>query len=250
MKALVTGASSGIGREMALYLDSLDVKLILLGRNQERLEELNSQLKNPSKIIIADLSTETKVKEIYVLIKQENIDILVNNAGFGVHGDFKDTDLSEELKMINTNIVAPHILTKLVLKDFIKKDSGYILNVSSAANFMPGPKMATYYGTKSYIYQLTLGIYEELKREKSKVSISVLCPGYVDTEFSKRMGVTSNPKGSSPKKVAKYAIDNMFKKKLVIIPTFKIRLGVFMTKFLSLKTKLSMSYRYQNKRKK
>ena len=121
MKALITGASSGIGKDMALYLASLGYELILVGRNKAKLEELQNNLKVSSQIIIADLSDATKVKEIYIMTKNEDIDILINNAGFGDFGKFYETDLNNEIDMINTNVVAVHLLTKLFLRDMQKE---------------------------------------------------------------------------------------------------------------------------------
>ena len=126
MKALITGASSGIGLDMARYLATKKYELILVARDREKLESIQEDLPTKVTIIVADLSNEQKVKELYILTKKENIDILINNAGFGVFGNFTDTDLQEEVDMINTNIKALHILTKSFLKDMEKKDSGYI----------------------------------------------------------------------------------------------------------------------------
>ena len=166
MKALITGASSGIGREMAKYLATMGHELILAGRDKDALEELQNELDIESQIVIIDLSDEKKVKELYVLMRNENIDILINNAGFGDFGKFYETDINRELEMINTNIKAVHILTKVFLRDMKKRNSGYILNVASIAAFGPGPLMATYYATKAYVNNLTEAIYEELRREK------------------------------------------------------------------------------------
>ena len=145
MKALVTGASSGIGLEIAKYLDSLGYSLILASRDKEKLEELQKLLKNKSKIVVLDLADMASLKNLYVFSKGEDIDILVNCAGFGIHGEFVATDLSNELNMVDVNIKAVHVLTKLFLRDMKKKDKGYILNVSSSASFYPGPLMASYY---------------------------------------------------------------------------------------------------------
>ena len=121
MKALITGASSGIGLDMARYLATKKYELILVARDREKLESIQEALPTKVTIIVADLSNEQKVKELYILTKKENIDILINNAGFGVFGNFTDTDLQEEVDMINTNIKALHILTKSFLKDMEKK---------------------------------------------------------------------------------------------------------------------------------
>lgn len=233
MKALITGAGSGIGRDMAKYLASMGYDLILVGRDKQKLEELQNSLKVNSQIIIADLSDPTRVKEVYVMTRNENIDILINNAGFGAFGKFYETDLNTEIDMINTNVVAVHLLTKLFLRDMQKKNYGYILNVASLAAFGPGPLMATYYATKAYVNNLTEAINEELRREKSNVVVCSLCPGPVDTNFNNVAGVHFGVKALTSAEVAKYAIDSMFKKKVVIIPGFKMKLTLFGRRFVS-----------------
>lgn len=251
MKALITGASSGIGLEMAKYLASRKVELILVARSREKLEKLQEQLNTKTTIIVTDLSIEQKVKELYVLTKNENIDILINNAGFGYCGDFDKGELTVDIPMIETNVKAVHILTKAYLRDMIKKDSGYILNVSSSAGFLPGgPLMATYYATKSYVLSLTEAIYYELKKKKSNVSISCLCPGPVKTNFNMRANVEFKVKAMCSKEVAKYAIDEMFKKKMLIIPGFKMKCVKFFSHFLSDKSLLRKTYRIQYKKRK
>ncbi len=117
-------------------------------------------------------------------LKNENIDFVINNAGFGVFGKITETNLEKEVNLINTNITAVHILTKLFLKDMVAKNEGRILNVASIAGFAPGPLMAAYYSSKAYVLRLTESIYEELRREKSNVKVSVLCPGPVATNFN------------------------------------------------------------------
>lgn len=231
MKALVTGASSGIGRDMARYLSTLGYDIIAVARDGKALNELKQTLQTDVEIISMDLSEENDCKELYNILKTKKIDILVNNAGFGDFGEFVDTDLDKEIKMINVNIKAVHILTKLFLKDMVKRDSGYILNVASIAGFMPGgPLMATYYSTKAYIVRLTQSIYTELKKKKSNVKISVLCPGPVNTNFNKMANVKFNLKGKSSEYVAKYAIDKTLKGKLIIIPGVKIKIARFLAK--------------------
>ena len=165
MKALITGASSGIGLDIARYLATKKYELILVARDREKLEKIQEALPTKVTIIVADLSNEQKVKELYVLTKKENIDILINNAGFGIFGEFSTTDLQKELDMIDTNIKAVHILTKAFLKDMEKRNSGYILNVASSAAFQPGPLMSTYYATKSYVYQLSEALWYEQKKK-------------------------------------------------------------------------------------
>lgn len=248
MKALITGASSGIGRDMARYLDRLGIDLILVARRKEKLESLKNELNVNTKIICLDLSKENNVYKLYEKCQNDNIDILINNAGFGLFGDFKDTDLNRELEMIDVNIKAPHILTKLFLQDFIKKDSGYILNVCSSAGFMAGPKLNTYYATKNYLTKLTMAINEELRQLKSKVIISALCPGPTSTEFNKVAKGTFSIKEASSEYVAKYGIDKMFKGKMIILPTLSMKLSNFGLRLIPYRLQLIIAYHIQWKK--
>lgn len=251
MKALVTGASSGIGREISIYLDSLGYSLFLVSRNKDELESLKKQLKNPSKIIVMDLSDLSNLKSLYVLLKNEKIDILVNNAGYGLHGEFSEINFSSEMNMIDLNVKAVHILTKLFLKDMKKRNSGYILNVASIAGLLPaGPLMATYYATKSYVASLTRSINSELKKDKSNVHISCLCPGPVDTNFSNRANVKFLAKGLNSKFVAKYAIDNLLKRKSLIIPGFYIKMLRLFSKFIPESLLINFIYHGQKNKNK
>lgn len=223
MRALVTGASSGIGRDMAKYLSSLGYELILVSRDEEKLKEVQSQIKTSSEVIPMDLSISQNCINLYEQLKDKDIDLLINNAGFGLFGEFSQIGLDKELHLINTNITAVHILTKLFLKDMMKKDKGHILNVSSVASFAPGPLMSSYYASKSYVTRLSRGIDKELKKKKSNVKISILCPGPVNTNFNKTAGVKFSIKPMSSELVARYAINKTLKGKLMIIPGFKIK---------------------------
>ena len=175
--------------------------------------------------------------------------MLINNAGFGICGKFDEIDLNTEMEMINTNIRAVHILTKLFLKDMKKRDSGYILNVASSAAFEPGPLMATYYSTKAYVLHLTEAIAYDLKKDDSNVHISCLCPGPVDTNFNEVAGVKFAMKPLTAEYVAKYAVDQMFKNKLLIVPGFKMKCARFFGRFLSDRKLMSITYKIQKKKK-
>lgn len=246
MKAIITGGSSGIGRDMAYYLSSMGYDLILVGRNKDKLNEVKNNIKTKVKIYDMDLSKEDNVYKLYNEIKDEDIDILINNAGFGLFGNFIDTSLDRELEMINLNIISLHILTKLFLIDFVKKNKGYILNVASSAGFMAGPKLSTYYSTKNYVLKQSLAIYEELRHMNTNVKISVLCPGPVDTNFNKVAGGSFNTKSATSEYVARYAIEKMFKNKLIIIPTLRMKLAIFTTRFIPTKLLLKINYNIQN----
>ncbi len=247
MKALVTGASSGIGREMAKILSDMGYDLILVARRKKKLEELKKQLTTKVTIINLDISSTYNCMKLYDKVKKEDIDIVINNAGFGLFGEFTETSLDKELDMIDTNIKAVHTLTKLFLKDFKEKDSGYILNVASSAAFLSGPLMSTYYATKGYVLKLTEAIYEELRREDSNVYIGALCPGPVDTEFNDVANVKFSIQSLNSHDVAEYAINQMFKRKLIIIPGWKMKFIVF-SRLLPRKLLLRINYNIQKKK--
>ncbi len=250
MKALITGASSGMGADMARVLVSEGYEVILVARRKGRLEKLAKELGDKARIIVKDVSSTFNCMELYNEVKKEDIDILINNAGFGVFGEFYKTSLDKELDMIDLNVKSLHTLTKLFLKDFVKKDRGYILNVASSAGFMAGPLMASYYASKNYVVSLTCGIYEELKKNGSNVSISAFCPGPVDTEFNRVARVHFSIKGMNSMDVSRYAVKKMFDEKLIIVPGIKMKAGLFFTRFISRKLLLKISYNIQNGKRK
>lgn len=246
MKALITGASSGMGRDMAKILSQKGYDLILVARDEKKLEEVKKQLKTETKIVVMDISKEENCKKIYE--ENKDIDILINNAGFGDCGHFEETSFDKDIQMIHTNIIAYHILTKLYLKEMIKKDSGKILNVASIAGFMPGPLMTTYYSTKNYVVRFSESIREELRRKKSKVQISILCPGPVDTNFNKVADVEFALKGLSSEYVAKYAINKFLKGKFYIVPGWKIKLARIGAKLAPASFVAKISYNMQKRK--
>lgn len=254
MIALITGASSGIGKDISIELAKKGYDLILVARDIDKLNEVKDEILKDNNINIdaikVDLSVEEECINLYNYVheKYKNIDILVNNAGFGLCGDFVETDLDKEISMINTNITAVHILTKLFLKDMIKENSGNILNVASIAGFMPGPLMATYYSTKAYVVRLTESIRMELFMKHSKVKISVLCPGPVKTNFDDVAGVKFSIKGQSSKYVAKYAVNKMLKGKMLIFPSFGVRAYRIFCKIMPDKLQAFLDY-FMQKRK-
>ncbi len=248
MKALITGASSGIGRDIARYLSSLGFSLILAARSTDKLEKLSSELSTGAEVITADLSNESEVFRLYEQCRDKGVDMLVNNAGYGIFGEFDKTDLKDELNMINVNIKATHILTKLFLNDFKKRNSGIILNVASSAGFMTGPLLSSYYASKNYVVRLSIAVYEELRRVGSNVKISVLCPGPVDTNFNNRAGVVFSMKPASSEYVAKYAVDKSLDGKLIIAPKASIKLGIFGSRFVPHKLLAAITYNIQHKK--
>jgi len=231
LKALVTGASSGIGRDIAKELAKRNIDLILVSRDLDKLKQVKDQIKNVNvEIISKDLSREQNCIDLYEQVKAQKIDILINNAGFGAFGEFSEIPLEKELDMLKTNIIAMHILTKLFLQKMKKENSGYILNVASIAGYMPGPLMSAYYSSKAYVVRLTQSIREELRREKSDVKVGVLCPGPVDTNFNNVAGVKFKMKPLSSEYVARYTVDRILKKKFYIIPGMQIKAVRFLAK--------------------
>lgn len=251
MKVLITGASSGIGRDLAREFAKMNYDLVLVSRNIDKLEELKNDLNKKYdidiKIEICDLNFEKNCIELFE--NNKDIDVLVNNAGFGAFGEFVNIDLNKELNLIKTNITAVHILTKLYLKEMTKKNKGRILNVSSIAGNMPGPLMATYYASKAYVLRLSEGIREELKRAKSNVKISVLQPGPVDTNFSDVAGVKFNSTALSSQYVAKYTVKQFFKGKFNIIPGFSIKCVKFFSKIIPNNIMAKMCFMVQTRKK-
>lgn len=249
MKALVTGATSGIGQSFAAKLSRKGWSLILTGRNETKLKEMQKSLGGNVEIIAADLSKREEVFRVYEFCKDKNVDMLINNAGYGLFGKFDDTDLDDELNMINVNITALHILTKLFLRDFKKKDHGTILNVASAAGFMSGPLMAAYYASKNYVLKLSVAIYEELRRDRSNVKITVLCPGPVDTNFNNRAGVSFSVKPITADETAEYALRKAFSGKLFAVPGLFVKFGTLSPRVLPQKLLASIVYNIQKAKK-
>ena len=231
MIALVTGASSGIGRDIARELAKRGYNIIAVARGKEALENLKEEWEKEYKVQVdvqaLDLISREACKNLhgYVHKNYGTIDVLVNDAGFGTCGKFTDTNLDKEIAMVDTNIVALHILTKLFLQEMVKDDKGYIMNVASIAGFMPGPLMATYYSTKAYVVRLTQSIRQELFMQHSKVKICALCPGPVNTNFNKVADVKFNLAEADSTQVAKYAVKKMFKNRLLIFPGITMWLG-------------------------
>ena len=235
--ALVTGASYGIGFAIASAFAEQGATICFNDINQELVDKgLASYAEKGIKAhgYVCDVTDEPAVQAMVATIAKEvgTIDILVNNAGFGAFGEFYKTDLNNELNLIDLNIKAVHILTKLYLRDFREKNRGYILNTASLAGFCVGPLMSTYYASKAYVLRLTQSIKQELEQENSNVHICALCPGPVDTGFNKRAGVSFSMKPLTSDYVAKYAIRKMFQKKTVIVPGIVCKFSAVASKLL------------------
>ena len=191
--ALITGASSGIGKEFARIHAEKGGDLIITARRVDKLNELKSELeqKHGAKIMVIarDLSQPNAPQEIYDEIKQAGIEVdyLINNAGFGGHGKFYERDWNLDLTMINLNVTALTAMTRHFLPDFVKRNSGKILNVSSTASLLPGPLQAVYYATKAYVTSFSNAIAEEL--HDTNITVTALLPGATATEFASTSGM-------------------------------------------------------------
>lgn len=239
MKALITGASSGLGRDMAIALSARGCDIIAVARRKDRLESLKAELTTNVEILCLDVTRAEDIQQIAQRL--DEVDVFINNAGFGVFGDLCSSDLDAELAMIDTNVKAVHILTKLAAQTFRARNRGHILNVASIAAFFPGPLFSAYYGSKAYVFRLTQALHEELRQANSAVRVSVLCPGPVKTEFE-QVAKVSFGRGDEPgrdliiadsRKVAEYAVRQMLRGKLIIVPGTLMKIAVFFRRVLS-----------------
>ncbi len=232
--ALITGAWSGIGRELALLFARDGYNLVLVARSAAKLAELAEDLKREHgtsiRVLAKDLSNPAAPDEIYSeLAPDSSVDSLVNNAGFGTRGPFWETSLAAELEMMQVNMVALTHLTKLLLKGMLERRSGKILNVASTAGFQPGPLMAVYYATKAYVLSFSEALANELKG--SGVSVTALCPGPTETGFSQRAGMRDSRlfRGTTmdARTVAQIGYRALMQGKPVVIPGLRNRLLAF-----------------------
>lgn len=231
--AVITGASAGLGAEFAKQLLWQGYRLILVARREERMKELARQLKGGCEIIAADLTKEEECFRVWGQVQDKNITVFINNAGFGECGGFVESSLGKELDMIQLNVKAVHLFTKLALEKMKEKNRGYILNVASFAGLMPaGPYMAAYYATKAYVTSLTRAIAEELRENGSQIYIGCLCPGPVKTEFNRVANVKFATPQISAGGCVRYALRQMARRKVVIVPAFWMRGALFMGRFL------------------
>lgn len=236
---LITGASSGIGYELAKLYASDGYNLILIARNIDKLKKVENELTQYNieiKILSLDISKDYNIEKLFNYIETNKISIstLINNAGMGSFGDFKDINWEKEEALLDINIKALTKLTKYFLPKIMELKSGGILNVASTAAFCSGPRMAVYYASKSYVLNLTEAIYEECK--ESGIKVSCLCPGPVMTDFQGKAGIR---KSETAKKylmdaetVAKICYKEFNNGKVIIIPGLKNKLLVIINKFL------------------
>lgn len=234
MKALITGGTTGLGKELAIELSFKGYDLILVSRHENDLEEIKSRCKPNTNIEFKSLDL-TKEDDCYRLVKETesiNIDLFINNAGFGDIGKLTDTSLEKEVNMVKLNDIASLILIKSFLIRFINQGKGRVLSVCSAASFGVAGYMNVYYSTKAFVYSLSHGYHRELKDMKSNVTISMLCPGPIKTNFEKNANAKFIYSVADPKYIAKYTIKRFLKGKLEIVPSFKMKAAHFFSHFV------------------
>ena len=231
---LITGATSGIGYELARLFYKEGYLLILVGRSHEKLDEVSKKLKSSQTaqeiiLICEDLSEVGAAKRIYDKVKQRGIelDLLINNAGAGYVGEFVKEHEGQILQHIHLNIATLTLLTRYFGVDMKTRGKGKILNVASTGSYHPGPYTSVYYATKSYVVRYSEALAEELRRRKSPVTISLLCPGPVRTEFDRVAGVQFSLKGLKSEDVAEYAVRKTLRGKRIITPGVVMRMVRF-----------------------
>lgn len=238
---LITGASGGIGYELAKVFAQNKHNLVLVARSEQKLHQIAQDFQQKYgvtvKVLAKDLTKTTAPDELYQELKQEDIqiDILVNNAGFATYGFFHELDLNEELQLLQLNIVALTHLTKLFVKDMVKRRSGKILNVASTAAFQPGPLMAVYYASKAYVLSFSEAIANELKDKG--VTITALCPGPTESGFQKRAAMEDSKLVKDQKimdaaTVAEIGYQALQNDKTVVIPGFKNKVLAMAPRFV------------------
>ena len=258
--ALITGASSGIGLELARIAASNNINLILLARNAEKMMKLREELEElyAIKVLVVgcDLTKHDTVEKISALLHSRNIvpDILINNAGFGIHGPFERIGNDSETNMINLNVTSLTELTKIIYKQMRQKGKGKIMNVASVASFMPGPWMAVYHATKAYVLSFSEALSAEAKG--SGVTVTALCPGPTETNFENRASTGSGMsvfkkfgKVPTAKEVADFGWKAMMKGKTVVIHGRKFRWLIFCIRFLPRKTIVHITGKIQKPEK-
>jgi len=239
--ALITGASKGIGKSMALALAKRGFNLYMVSRSEQELKDLAKDVQEKygvrAETLSADLSKIDGAKQTADWIKQNNwpLSVLINNAGYGIWGEYADLNLEEQLEMCHLNMDTVVYLSHELIPVLKKADQSYIMNVASTAAYQAVPTLAVYSATKAFVLSFTRALRFELK--KTSVSVSCLCPGPADTGFAQRAGMDALSKMAAkfnmqPDIVAEAAINGMLKRKSEIIPGFTNRIGAYANRFL------------------
>ncbi len=233
---LITGASAGIGRELAVVFAAHGFKVAMVARNEQRLAEVAAELRSAfgteTKVVPYDLSRAGAAAEIFSTLRETPISVLVNNAGFGSYGPFANTDLNLQTNMMQVNMVALVQLTHWFVQPMRARGRGRILNIASTAAFQPGPMVNVYYATKAFVYSFSYALADELL--KSGITVTTLCPGLTRTEFQQRaqMRESGGWPTMSARKVAEAGYRGLIQGKRVVIPGVMNRIASFFAKRL------------------
>lgn len=254
--AVITGASTGIGRELAYLCARQGYDVVLIARSQDALEklagEINASTGRAARFIAKDLSRLSAPDEVFEQVNAAAaapVDILINNAGFGLMGKFWELDATQQVEMINLNITALTHLTRLFLPAMIARRNGRVLNVASTAAFQPGPLMTVYYASKAYVVSFSEALHNECR--DSGVTVTALCPGPTKTEFQKRAGAESTKLFESGRvmdaaTVARAGFNAMKAGKSMAIPGRMNAAMAFLTRFAPLQLTASMARRFNS----
>lgn len=248
MLAVITGASSGIGKEIAYRLAKQNYNLILIARRLDRLESIKNDLSEypiSVELLDYDISDLNHCKTLVASLKSNKPDIFINNAGFGVYGDSLTVNTDKELEMINLNIISLHYLTKELIQIM---DKGNIINISSMAAFLPTPLLASYAATKAYVYSYSQAVNYELKKNNKQVNIMTVCPGPVKTEFNQVANADPKMKGITVEQCVDSIIKGLNKNKSLVIPSFKMKFLRFIMRFVPTSLILKVSHKVQSKK--
>ncbi|ADO82616.1 SDR family NAD(P)-dependent oxidoreductase [Ilyobacter polytropus] len=253
MNVIITGASSGIGRELLKIFVDNGHFVIAVARRKEKLEKIKKEFDEKVEIICTDISKLENIRELHEEIKKMNIDVdlLINNAGTGEYGFFYETDIKSHIKTLDLNIRGLTYLTRIFAEEMFKKGSGGIINVASTASFQSGgPLMGVYYASKAYVLSFTEALVEEM--EYRGVRIMALCPGPTSTDFK---GISSERKGmekfyvTTPRQVAESCYKDYFNDKNICIPGILNKILVFITRFIPRKVQRKIVRKIQEKKK-
>jgi uncharacterized protein len=227
--ALITGATAGIGYELAKLFAADNYNLVLVARDEARLKNVAAELQNAHKIeaivLAKDLSNDSARREIFETLRDAPVSVLVNNAGFGSQGAFVEEDIDLSLKMMGVNMDALVELTRLFLPPMLSRGQGRILNVGSTAGFQPGPFTNIYYATKAFVFSFSVALAEELAG--TGITVTTLCPGFTKTEFHQRAGMERSSRWlpmMSAQEVARIGYRGLMTGKRIVIPGWRNKL--------------------------
>lgn len=251
---LITGASGGIGLELAKIFAREGYNLVITARSGDKLADLKTQLEESRKVKVEifpkDLSENGAARQLYDFTVQKGmiVEVLVNNAGFGDYGEFSSCNLEKQEEMIRLNILALTCLTRFFAEDMVKRGSGKIMNVASVASFVPGPLMSVYYATKAFVLSFTEALSVELKN--NGISVTALCPGPTATGFVEkaelgRSGLFKNLKSMTAANVAEYGYRSLMSGKVIAVPGLMNKLGALLSQLMPRKLVRETVYRIQ-----